>query len=60
MAGARALTLRQNTAPWDRAVRTVVGAALIVGSPMVVRGPYWLTVLGALGGALIAEALTGY
>lgn len=53
-------TLRQNVAPWDRWMRAIVAATLILGSPAVVRGPLWLTILGAIGGGQLVAAITGY
>ena len=52
--------LTQNLASWDRLLRPIVGAVLILGVPLAIRGPWWLTILGALGGVQLIAALTGY
>ena len=56
----REYALTQNLASWDRVLRLIVGAALILGTPLVTRAPWWLTIVGALGGSQLIAAITGY
>lgn len=52
--------LRQNLAVWDRGIRAVAAAFLVLGSPMVVQGGLWLTIVGAVGGMQLFASITGY
>lgn len=54
------MTLRQNVALWDRWLRCTVGVVMVLGLPLAIRGPWWLTILGAFGGAQIITAINGY
>lgn len=55
-----ALYLRRNTAIWDRALRFAIAAALALAGPALVRGPYWIALLGVVAGAQLMAGLTGY
>lgn len=52
--------LVQNVAVWDRAIRFVISLLFILGSPLIVSGPWWLTIFGAFGGVQLFTGLTGY
>jgi len=52
--------LRRNAAPWDRALRVVLGAALVLGAPAVLHGGYLLVAAGVAAGFLFDGALTGH
>lgn len=56
----REYALTQNVAVWDRVLRSIIGAVIVLGAPLVVRGPWWLTIMGALGGTQLITAATGY
>ncbi len=52
--------LRRNAAPWDRFLRLLVGAALLVAGPQLLRSPYLLLADGLVAGLQMQAALTGY
>jgi hypothetical protein len=54
------LWLRRNAAPWDRFLRLLVGAALLVAGPQLLRSPYLLLADGLVAGLQMQAALTGY
>jgi hypothetical protein len=54
------LYLRKNTAGWDRAIRFVIAAVFALGAPAVLRGPYWISLLGVVAGLQLVAAATGY
>lgn len=54
------LWLRRNAAPWDRLLRLLVGAALLVAGPQLLRSPYLLLADGLVAGLQMQAALTGY
>lgn len=50
-------TLRKNLAPWDRALRMVTGAGLVLVAALALPAPGPAALVGALGGA---EVFTGW
>lgn len=52
--------IQQNTGPIDRVIRFIVGLAFIITPPVVGWAPWTVALVGAGGGALVAESLTGY
>jgi hypothetical protein len=56
----KAHTLTQNVAPVDRTIRAVIGVLLVLALPAVVKGPWWLSILGGFGGVQIITAINGY
>lgn len=56
----KAHQLTQNVAPLDRTIRAVVGVLLVFALPALIRGPWWLSILGGFGGAQIVTAINGY
>ncbi len=56
----KAHTLTQNVAPVDRMIRALIGVLLVLALPAVVKGPWWLSILGGFGGVQIITAINGY
>lgn len=56
----KAHTLTQNVAPFDRALRGVVGVLLVFGLPAVLAASWWLAILAGFGGVQIVTAINGY
>lgn len=52
--------IEQNVGMVDRVVRFIIGVGLIVASPLLGWNAWTATILGAGGGSLITESLTGY
>jgi hypothetical protein len=52
--------LERNLATWDRWARFGAFLVLVFGMPAVLHGPWWISFVGAFGGAQLLAAITGF
>lgn len=52
--------LRRNTAGWDRAIRLLVAAVLLLAVPTGVANPWWSALAGVFAGLQLVAGVTGY